>query len=416
MPVAPAKKHHKKHKKDKKHKVATRQGTPEEIELQHENVLKYSSRLHVTSAVLIAIGAIGAVVSTIKGFHARKMATKFLKPHHTNSTESEIDTSQFVSTDMFALVDNIRIISFILFITSMSIACLGKMALRSTHKLKAHFSKKVFRRSIFRILFIVVMLLLAKSYVKECKHIVRNHNGGHKHHHHGGRKLMAVENDADAEEIVWDQEEKTPEISAKDLIDTLRGKFEDADKQFKQAEKQMTEQMKEAKEVFDEKKPEWMKKGLFAFDPEDDKQTSYTFEKEDGTDDEEVAPQPAPKKHHHGKHRRHHKPCMVITILAVALLGSHLYQLKHLAKSLNALQEMGVKPKGGKHGKKDKKDKKAVEEDSSASEATIQEVPAEINYSFSDHTEDCEDQPEMQFPVVQQPAPTYIIGNNNNMC
>lgn len=73
---------------------------------------------------------------------------------------------------------------------------------------------------------------------------------------------------------------------------------------------------------------------------------------------------------------------------------------------------MGVKPtKKEKGGKKDKKDKKVEKE-----EPKIQEVPAEINYSFDDHTEDCEIQPQMIFPIVQQPNPTTIIGNSHNMC
>lgn len=159
-------------------------------------MVKYSSRLHVTSAVLIAIGALGAFGSAAHGFKARKVATKLLNRHHNNTTssvETEPEDSQFVSADMFALVDNIRIICFILFIVSMSVACLGKMALRSTHKLKAKFSKRVFKRSILRILFIVGMMMFARSYVRECKQIIRNHNRGNKHSHHEGRKLMAME-------------------------------------------------------------------------------------------------------------------------------------------------------------------------------------------------------------------------------
>ena len=45
-----------------------------------------------------------------------------------------------------------------------------------------------------RLVFIIGMLMLAKSYTKECKHIVRHHNGEQKHQGaHGGRKLMSVE-------------------------------------------------------------------------------------------------------------------------------------------------------------------------------------------------------------------------------
>lgn len=122
------------------------------------------------------------------------------------------------------------------------------------------------------------------------------------------------------------------------MIDSLRGKIQDADKEFKTAEESMKEAFEQKKEQFEQNKPDWMKKGLFAFDPEDDKKTNYTFEKEDNTDaDEEptTAIAPSPKRKHH--HKKHHKPCMVIHILALLLIGAHLYQLRHLAKSLHAL-------------------------------------------------------------------------------
>jgi len=102
-------------------------------------------------------------------------------------------------------------------------------------------------------------------------------------------------------------------------------------------------------------KPDWMKKGLFNIDPEE-KPTTYTFEKEDNNDEEPKSTQ-EPKHKRDRKHKRHGpKPCIVITILAFALVASHLYQLRHLAKALTALQEMGAKPKS-KECKKTKKNK-----------------------------------------------------------
>lgn len=120
---------------------------------------------------------------------------------------------------------------------------------------------------------------------------------------------------------------------AKDLINILRGKASDDEKEI-EADKE-------------EEKPEiaaWMRKGLFAPEPED-KPTQYTFEKEDGDDvaysmpstsDEEEKPA-TQSVYPERKHKKHHKPCIVINLLAAALIGSHLYNLKHLAKSLNSL-------------------------------------------------------------------------------
>lgn len=218
--------------------------------------------MQVTSVALIGIGAVGAVGSALHGFKAREIAGKFLKPHVVNATDS-VDTESFVTNDMFALVDNLRIICFVLFITSLSLISLGKMAVRLTHRLNAQFSKKVLKRSVLRIAFIVAMLMFAKSYVKECKHIVRSHNGEQKHH--DGRKLMSVETEELPEPfIVWPKENS--EVSDKELIDTLRDKFEDAEKELENAKEKAENEFAKAKEAFDEEKPSWLKKDLFNFE------------------------------------------------------------------------------------------------------------------------------------------------------
>jgi hypothetical protein len=153
-----------------------------------------------------------------------------------------------------------------------------------------------------------------------------------------GRKLMSVEGDEinviEEFEQAWAKEEAEAP-SAKDLIDSLRGK-----------------KSHHKKDSHPEEKPAWMKKGLFDIEPKEINST-YTFEKES---DEETVPN---KKHHnrgHNKNKKHHSPCLVITILAVVLIACHLYQLKHLAKSLVTLQAMGAKAK--KEQKECKNDKK----------------------------------------------------------
>ena len=225
--------------------------------------------------------------------------------------------------------------------------------------------------------------MLAKSYTKECKHIVRHHNGEQKHQGaHGGRKLMSVETEFE------DAQEPEHEVSAKELIDTLRGKF---DEKFEDAEKEFAKAKNEAEKTFDEREPSWMKKGLFGFD-RDEKPTKYSFEGPDSNID--TPAKETDKKYI--RHKKHHKPCIVITILIVSLFASHLYQLRHLAKSLIELQEMGAKPKKiEKKDKKEKKTKQIVEQDQ-----IVQEVPVAINYEFDDHTGN----DELVYPIVSQPT------------
>ena len=330
-----------------------------------------------------------------------------MKPHNVNTTEPVVpEGMQFVSNDMFALVDNIRIVCFIMFICSMAVVGLGKIAMRSTFKLKARFSQRVFKRSICRIIFIFAMLMFAKSYIKECKQIVRKHNGGEIHH--SGRKLMSVEENVETTEpiAIWTDKQEQIEVSAKELIDTLKGEFEDAkeklenateEKQIEESAKQLIDSLrggfKDVKDEFekvkeetektitDDEKPAWMKKGLFAFDHHDEP-TKYSFEGPDMNVNKTAETTPFGGYRINGN-KNHHQPFIVFKILGFALLACHLYQLKHLAKSLTALQEMGAQPK---------KEEKKEQTNQVESEPSIQQVPAEINYSFEEIN--CEE-PEM---------------------
>lgn len=106
------------------------------------------------------------------------------------------------------------------------------------------------------------------------------------------------------------------------------------------------------------------------------------------------------------------KPCRLIGALFVILVISHLYQVKHLAQSLVKLENFGVNVK--KEKKANKKHNK-VDEPIVANDEEISEIaPAEMNYSFDSMTDE---NVQFEFPVIQQPAPTYIINDKSHqMC
>lgn len=131
--------------------------------------------------------------SVYHGVTARKAAEKWLARgenhhNHKNATKSA-HSSEYVSMDEFALVDNFRIICFLGFVMSLLIIKIGKKSLRASWKLSYRMSHKVLKCSIFKLVLIGLICLGIKSYVKESIGIVKRHNGQHQKPHHGGHHL-----------------------------------------------------------------------------------------------------------------------------------------------------------------------------------------------------------------------------------
>lgn len=99
------------------------------------------------------------------------------------------------------------------------------------------------------------------------------------------------------------------------------------------------------------------------------------------------------------------KPCKLIGFLSAILVVVHLYSVKHLGQSLAVLESYGI------NAKKEKKAAMAAKADTKKVAAN---VPLEMNYSFDSMNDEAV---QFEFPVVQQPAPTYIINDHSNqMC
>lgn len=74
MPVAAPQIKKKGKKAKKSSKKPTTAADPEQVEIVREEVVKYSSRIHVTGYLLMAFGTLGAIVSVYKGLNARHIA------------------------------------------------------------------------------------------------------------------------------------------------------------------------------------------------------------------------------------------------------------------------------------------------------------------------------------------------------
>lgn len=195
-------------------------GTPEQVEAAKEEVSKYASRIHVTSIALIVVGLLALVGSIYSGLNARRGAEKWLEKaamkkerldarNGVNTTKPEPKAKatgpEYVTMAEFAVVDNLRMISFLAVLVSCSILGMGKQALRASWRLKAHMAGKVFRRSLMRIAFIALCALAIRHYAIESKMIVRKQVGlpmekphkFHKKQHHSRKLAQLDQEDSD---------------------------------------------------------------------------------------------------------------------------------------------------------------------------------------------------------------------------
>jgi hypothetical protein len=416
-------------------------GTPVQVEAAQEEVNKFASRIHVTAIALIVVGLVSLVGSIYSGLNARHGAEKWLKKammkmeskHDKNATtpepKPEAEGEEYVSMAEFALVDNLRMISFLAIMISCSIIKLGKTALRASWRLKADFTSKVYRKSYMRIAFIAIVSLVIRHYVKDSIHTVKKQvaikfpealnktETVHKKHH--SRKLSELDDeDFEMEEendVVVDYKQGG---RFRQYMKAMRGEVEQTDED--EEEELDNQNVETAQSHFKKEVPAWMKKGMFA-QPETSSH-GVTFEA-DTVEDKKAAKKAkkaakkASKKHgkkdkkNHKKHgkkdKKDHKKkdqhkkkhcCAFFPVCFLALIVGHLYQLRNLKTSLIALEALGANMKGYK------KDKKAV---AAVVVADEESAPQNIEYSFDEHVD------KEEYPVVSQPesAPVYYTIN-----
>lgn len=150
---------------------------------------------------------------------------------------------------------------------------MGKTALRASWKLNSNFTKKVYKKTFFRIGFIVVLSFIVRSYIKDSKNVVKNQvelhfpvlnntETVHKKHHHHSRKLSEYEDeDFEIENDEIDFEEMKDEGRFRLYMKAMRGEVEQDDDDEEEFDNQNVEtaQSHMQKEV-----PAWMRKGMFA--------------------------------------------------------------------------------------------------------------------------------------------------------
>lgn len=126
------------------------------------------------------------------------------------------------------------------------------------------------------------------------------------------------------------------------------------------------------KEPEEDETPAWMKKGMFAINHsshgvsfEPDTAEEMEHHKKDKNHHKHGKHGKNGKKHHQGKkdnkdHKKkdHHKKrhcCAFFPLCALALIAGHLYQLRKLSTSLNALESLGADMRGYRKAQKEKK-------------------------------------------------------------
>jgi sortase (surface protein transpeptidase) len=216
-------------------------GTPVQVEAAQETVSKYASRIHVTGIALIVLGLVSLMGSIYTGLNARHGAEKWLKKammkasEGKNATMTEETGSEYVSQAEFALVDNLRVISFLSIMISAVVIKMGKVALRASWRLNSWLAKKTFKKSCMRIAFIAIVALIIRSYIKDSIATVKKQvglkefssfNKTEKFHHkkHHSRKLeQDDEFDFEDEEDLDNELDFQTESQMRKFMDIIKG-------------------------------------------------------------------------------------------------------------------------------------------------------------------------------------------------
>jgi len=119
--------------------------------------------MHITSAALAGTGILLILGSFYEGIHARHTAEKWL---HT-----EKETSVLVSKDEFALVDDLRIISFFAVIIGASLMGLAKIGCMASWRKNVTYTNKTYKRSLVRFSFVMILALIVRYYSNDAKAI-----------------------------------------------------------------------------------------------------------------------------------------------------------------------------------------------------------------------------------------------------
>ena len=129
----------------------------------------------MTSGAFVVIGLLLVGSALYHGMTARHMVNKILHgpaPHHGKHEMPKQHVTEYVTRDEFELYDIIKSICFFAFLAGVAILCTGKKGFMASRNQKQVFTKRVFKRSIFRMIFATIMLCCVHHYCKQAKRIV----------------------------------------------------------------------------------------------------------------------------------------------------------------------------------------------------------------------------------------------------
>lgn len=189
------------------------------------DVSKYGYRLAITGKTLIAIGALGVAASLFQAFGARHIVHKILShhdghhphpypgphpgphpgpqpphptppPHHRGLSHhggggnfpphdgGQHDFPDVMTRTEFALIDNFRIMAVFMISAFIAISITGCRALRAVKKGDSKFSDLVWKKTLFRIGWVVAMSAVIHHFAKDCKNLLEGNRNEERPEHY----------------------------------------------------------------------------------------------------------------------------------------------------------------------------------------------------------------------------------------
>jgi hypothetical protein len=153
---------------------------------------KWGHRLAVSSKTHIFIGIVSTLLCAHTALNARAVSKMILNGHHKEAHPF----NRAVTQDEFAAYDIFHAVNILGVLISMALTGAGCKSLKASRGKKAAHTHSVFRKHIFRIIFMVALTGYMTHISKEFKAIIARHRSPHNETartHHHTRKLEEVE-------------------------------------------------------------------------------------------------------------------------------------------------------------------------------------------------------------------------------
>jgi hypothetical protein len=132
--------------------------------------------------MFVLVGGVGMIAAFGHGLGARHAAERDMslrgqRHHDREGGRGGRHRSWTISRDEFAVLDNLRVMSFLAFLACVALLCLGLKTLRALKVQSLEFTTRVFKMNMIRMVVVLFLGVAFHHFANDTRHIIENHHG-----------------------------------------------------------------------------------------------------------------------------------------------------------------------------------------------------------------------------------------------